>query len=72
MATEIWVNIGLGNVTWSHQAIIWTNVDLSSARSSDIYLKALSLEIPQVSVTKISLNVSHLKFNSKLPGPMSQ
>ena len=38
MATEIWVNIGSGNGLL-HQAITWTNVDLSSVMSSDIHLK---------------------------------
>ena len=29
-----------------HQAITWTNVDLSSVRSSDILLKAISQQVP--------------------------
>ena len=40
-------------VAWRHQAITWTNVDLSSIRSSDIHLRAISQEIPQPSVTII-------------------
>ena len=33
-------------VAWWHQAISWTNVDLSSLRSSDVHLRAISsLEI---------------------------
>ena len=39
---------------WRHQAITWTNVYLS-LRSSDVHLRAISLEISQQSVTKISL-----------------
>ena len=38
---------------WGHQTITWTNVDLSSVRSSDIILQ----EIPQAVVTKISLKI---------------
>ena len=38
-----------------HQAITWTKVDLSSVRSSDIYLREILLEIPQPPITKISL-----------------
>ena len=35
------------------QAITWTNVDLSSVRSSDIHLRVCSQEIPQLSITEI-------------------
>ena len=39
-----------------HQAITWTKVDLSSVRSSDIYLREILL--PQPPITKISLNIT--------------
>ena len=42
MVTEIWVNIGSGS--WRHQAITWTNADLSSEQSCDIHLRAISEE----------------------------
>ena len=32
-------------VAWQHQAITWTDVDLSSPRSRDVDLRAISLEI---------------------------
>ena len=48
-------------VAWWHQAITWTNVDLSSLRSSDVHLRAISLEISEPSVTKIRLNFFLLK-----------
>ena len=51
-----------------HQAITWTNVDLSSVRSSDIHLRVVSQKIPQPSVTKISLKTAYLKFHSNHPG----
>ena len=55
-------------VAWWHQAITWTNVDLSSVRSSGIHLSAILQEIPQPSVTEISLTIIYLKFCSNLPG----
>ena len=54
-------------VAWRHQAITWTNVDLSSLRSSDVHLRAISLEISQPSVTKISLKIFFLRFYWNLP-----
>ena len=55
-------------VAWRHQAITWTNVDLSWVRSSGIHLSAFLQEIPQPSVTKIHLKIIHLKFHSNFPG----
>ena len=42
---------------WQHQAITWTNVDLSALMSSGIHPRAIS-EIPQPSVNDI--NAKHL------------
>ena len=55
-------------VVWRHQAITWTNVDLSSLRSIDIHLRASSFKIPEPSVTEIGLKITNLKFHSNLPG----
>ena len=55
-------------VAWRHQAITWTNVDLTSLMSSDVHLRAISLEISQPSVTKISLKVIFLRFYWSLTG----
>ena len=55
-------------VAWWLQAITRANVDLSSVRASDNYLRAISQEIPQPLITKISLKVTYLKFHSNLPG----
>ena len=52
---------------WQHQAITWANVDVSPIRSSDIQLRAFSLQTPQPSITKISWQISFLKFHSNLP-----
>ena len=66
MATKIWVNIGSGNGLLPDGT--WTNVDSSSVKSIDIHMGAISQEIPQPSITKISLNITYLKFYSNLPG----
>ena len=71
MATEIWVNIGSGNgllpdgtkplpeqMLTYHQYV----------KSSGIHLRAILQEIPQPSVTEISLKITYLKFCSNLPG----
>ena len=55
-------------VAWRHQAITWTNVDLSSLWSSDVHLRAISLEISQPSATKINLKIIFLWFYWNLPG----
>ena len=57
-------------MTCFSQAIDWksTSVDLSSLGSSDIRLWAFSKEIPQPSITMISLKNTSLKFDSNLPG----
>ena len=55
-------------VTWRHQAITWTDVDLSSERSSNIHLRARSQKIPQPSITGIICKIKYLKFHSNFPG----
>ena len=55
-------------VAWRHQAITWINVEVSALRSSDVHLKAISLEISQPSVTKISVKIIFLRFYWNLPG----
>ena len=55
-------------VAWWHQAITWTNVYLSSLRSSDFHLRAILLEISQPSVTKISMKMFFLRFCWNPPG----
>ena len=52
---------------WRHQAITWTNVDLSLVRSSGIHLSAILQEIPQPSVTEISLKIYISKILFKSP-----
>ena len=70
MVTEIWVNIGSGNglVPWRHQAITWTNADLSYVWSIDIHMRAVSQDKPQPLTAKISLKITHLKLTLNLPG----
>ena len=62
MATWIYVTIGSGNAT------TWTNVDLSSVRSSGIYQRAISQETPQPLIIKVNLKINDLKSYSNLPG----
>ena len=59
---HIWVNIGSGNAWW-HQAITWTNVDLSSERSSDNHLRTISEAISLPPITEISLKIISTKFH---------
>ena len=54
-------------VAWRHQAFMWTIVDLSSVRSSNIYLRAISIEIPQLWITNISLKITYVNFHWNLP-----
>ena len=63
---EHWLRYWL--VAWRHQAITWTNVDLSSVWSSGIHLRSISSEIPQPPFTKVSLKITYLKLNWNLPG----
>ena len=55
-------------VAWRHQAITWTNVDLSSVRFRDIQLRGISQDITQPSITKFSLKITYPKFHLNLPG----
>ena len=52
----------------SVQAITWSNVDWSSLKSSDRHIKAISLDMPQPSITKICLKITYLKFHSNFLG----
>ena len=51
-----------------HQAITWTNVDLSSIRSCGIHQKALSWEDLNISISKTRLKIKFLESHSDLPG----
>ena len=66
--SQCWLRFVIPNGIWRHQAITWTNVDLSSVRSSDIHLRASSQEIPQPSITEIIRKIKYLKFHSNFPG----
>ena len=68
MATEIWVNIGSGNGIlpdgtkplpeyWHNISKVWWHLFV-----------ALSQEIHQPLVTKISLKIMYIEFNSNTPG----
>ena len=53
-------------IQWRHQAITWSNVDLSSVSSSDIYLRLISQELPTSAIN--CLKIAYLKFHSNRPG----
>ena len=47
-------------VAWRRQAIIWTNVDKSSAMSCDIQLRTFSQEMLKISTLDIHLKMTTL------------
>ena len=54
-------------VAWWHRTVTWTNVALSSVRSSSDHVRAISQEIPYPSVTKIRMEtnyISRISFQS--------
>ena len=53
---------------YPQHCITWTHVDLSSEKSIDIHVGAISQEIPQWSIIKSSLKIVYLKLHSNLPG----
>ena len=55
-----------------HQAITWTNVDLSFVSYSDNHLREILQEIPQSSYTEVSLKITCLNIYSDLQGPMNK
>ena len=55
-------------VAWRHQAITWTNVDLSSAKCCGIHPRAISLELLKIKIWDISLKITLLKWFSHLLG----
>ena len=54
-------------VAWRHQVITWTNVDLSSARSLGIHLRALSEEIVKIPISKTTPNINFFNIISRFP-----
>ena len=64
MAIQIWVNIGSDDGLLPDD----TKPSPESMVSSDINLKEISQQIPQLSITKVSLKITYLKFRSNLPG----
>ena len=55
-------------VAWRHQAVTWTNVDLSPVRSSGIHLIAISQKIPQPPIFELVWKIIYLKFCSNQRG----
>ena len=55
-------------VAWQHQAITWTNIDLSSKKSCNFLMKTISLEILVISMCNTSTKNTFLKLRPHLPG----
>ena len=53
---------------WRHQAITWTNVDLSSVRSCCIHLRVISQEMLEISLLDMGLKNTHLILEPQPPG----
>ena len=60
--------LGYWLVAWRHQAITWTNVNLSSVKSLGIHVKALSLDDVKIPINKMRLKIAVLKWHLGLPG----
>ena len=69
MTSWVFVKFGSGNDlnAWQHQAITWTNVDLSSVWSCGIYLRTIPLEMFKISITKLHLKIKYSKSQPHLP-----
>ena len=70
MATEIWVNTGSGNGLLPDSTKPLPEPMLTDHQSSDIHIRAISQEMPQLSITEIRLKIMYLKFQF-VQGPMS-
>ena len=55
-------------VAWWHQAITWTNVDLSSMEFCGIHLTTILQAAHEISVHGMSLKIMILKLQPHLPG----
>ena len=55
-------------IAWWHQGITWTNVDLSSKVLYGIHLKAVSQEMPKISIYWIILKITLLELQSHRTG----
>ena len=60
-------------VAWRHQAITWTNVDLSSVRSCGIYLRTISFshEMLSIFILDTSLKITNSSYCCIIHRPMS-
>ena len=70
MVTEIGVNIGSGNGLLHDGTKPFPEPMLTYHKYGPvtIHMKAVSQEIPQPLITKVSLKTTHLKFTLNLPG----
>ena len=60
-------NVKLPLVAWRHQAITWTNVDLSSFKCWGIHRRALSWEDLKIPISKTRLKIPFLESQLDVP-----
>ena len=71
MAIAIWINIGSGNGLLPDGTKPLPEpmlTEWSSVKSTDIHIRAISQEMPQLSISKIPWKITYLKFHSNFPG----
>ena len=69
MATEIWVNSGSGNGLLPDGTKPLPEPMLTDNQWRPMtFIRAISQEMSQPSVTEICLKIAYLKFNSNFPG----
>ena len=70
MVSEIWVNIGSNNglLPDGTKPLPKPMFEWSSVKSTNIHIRAISQDMPQLSITKIPWKITYLKFLSYFPG----
>ena len=70
MPTGIWVKIGSGNglLPDGTKPLPEPMLTDHQMKSSDIHIRAISLELPQPSITTIHLKITYLKLHLNSPG----
>ena len=63
---EHWLRLWL--LAWQHQAIAWTNVDLTSVRSCGIHLRTTLQQMLMMSILSMCLKITNLRVQLHLPG----
>ena len=67
MVTEIWINTGSGNGLLPDSTKTLPEPMLTDHIGA-IHIRAISQEIPQLSIIKIRLKITYFKFHLNFPG----